>query len=273
MGRMRWRGRSPLIVLAAATAFAACGSGEAASPSEAPSTVGNVGRLPDELPSRTTPPSPTTSDGGYAPHVTTQDDDPDGGAGAKLTWRPGRAGELADGNRLLVLGDSILESTTTRYGGEMCERLNPHGWAVEIDAENGRDAGVGLDVLEDRLETGEDWDAAVVMLGNNYRDDPDELDKQLGEILDLLAPAPVLLLTVTEFESEQAVVNFVIRNVAAARDNVAVLEWSERTRHDDSLTGPDGLHLSEDGKIALVAMIRLALGDAPPGSFGQCLDA
>ncbi len=270
MGRMRRRGRSPLIVLAAATALAACGSGEAASPSAAPSTVGNVGRLPDELPSRTAPSSPTTSDRGYAPYVTTDDDEP---AGAELTWAPGRAGERADGNRRLVLGDSILESTTTRYGGEMCDRLNPHGWAVEIDAENGRDAGVGLDVLEDRLETGEDWDAAVVMLGNNYRDDPEELDEQLGQILDLLAPAPVLLLTVTEFESEQAVVNFVIRNVAAERENVRVLEWSERTRHDDSLTGPDGLHLSEDGKVALVAMVRLALGDAPPGSFGQCLDA
>jgi lysophospholipase L1-like esterase len=274
MGRMRRRGRSPLLVLAAVTALAACGSGEAASPSEAPSTVGNVGRLPDELPGRATPPSPpTTSDEGFGPYVTTEDDDPDANPRAELTWRPGRAGELADGNRLLVLGDSILESTTTRYGGEMCDRLNPHGWAVEIDAENGRDARVGLDVLQDRLETGEDWDAAVVMLGNNYRDDPEELDEQLGEILDLLAPAPVLLLTVTEFESEQAVVNFVIRNVAAERENVQVLEWSERTRHDGSLTGPDGLHLSEDGKVALVAMIRLALGDAPPGGFGQCLDA
>lgn len=268
---MRRRGRGPLIALAAAVALAACGSGEAASPSEPLSTVGNVGRLPGELPGRATP-STTTAARGSASYVTTADDDRDEDSDAEPTWAPGRAGELADGNRLLVLGDSILEATTTRYGGEMCARLNPHGWAVEIDAENGRDAGVGLDVLEDRLETGEDWDAAVVMLGNNYRDDPAELDQQLGQILDLLSPAPVLLLTVTEFESEQAVVNVVIRNAAAARENVRLLEWSERTRHDGSLTGPDGLHLSDRGKVALVAMIRLALGDAPPGSFGQCLD-
>ena len=63
---------------------------------------------------------------------------------------PARVGELADGNRMLVLGDSILEATSSRYGGEMCAALVPHGWAVEIDAENGRDAGVGLDVLQDR---------------------------------------------------------------------------------------------------------------------------
>jgi hypothetical protein len=271
MWRMRRRGRSPLIVLAAATALAACGSGGAASPSEAPSTVGNVGRLPAELPDRSTPPG--NGDDGRAPYVTTEDDHPGDVSDDALTWPLGRVGELADGNRLLVLGDSILEATGSRYGGEMCSRLNPHGWAVALDAENGRDAGVGLDVLENRLETGEDWDAAVVLLGNNYRNEPAELEEQLGEILDLLAPAPVLLLTVTEFESEQAEVNFVIRSLADERPNVRVLEWAERTRHDDSLTGRDGLHLTEDGKVALVAMIRLALGDAPSGSFGQCLDA
>jgi lysophospholipase L1-like esterase len=264
---MRRRGRSPLIALAAAAFLAACGSGEAASPAGSPSTIGNVGRLPGELPDRTSPTATTpTTDGGSGPLVTTADDD-------EGQSPPGPLGDLADGNRLLVLGDSILEATSTAFGGEMCERLTPHGWAVEIDAENGRDAGVGLDVLEDRLDDGEEWDAAVVMLGNNYRDDPAQYGEQLDEILDLLSPAPVLLLTVTEFEEGQAVVNYVIRSEAADRENVRVLEWSERSRHDDSLTGDDGLHLSEDGKVALVAMVRLALGEAPPGSFGQCLDA
>ncbi len=60
--------------------------------------------------------------------------------------------------------------------------------------------------------------------------------------------------------------------MAAERDDVQVVDWAERTRHDDSLVGADGLHLSERGKVALVAMVRLALGDAPPGSFGQCLE-
>ena len=112
---------------------------------------------------------------------------------------------------MLVLGDSILEATSSSYGGEMCRRLVPHGWAVEIDAENGRDAGVGLQILEDRLDDGEELDAAVVMLGNNYRNDPEQFDEQIEDILDLLAPAPVLLLTVTEFEDAQAEVNYVLR--------------------------------------------------------------
>jgi lysophospholipase L1-like esterase len=263
---MRGRGRIPLLSLAA-VALAACGSGGAASTADSPATVGNVGELPGTLvPASTSPPS--TSDGapsssGDEPFVTAPDD---GGP-------PLRVGEVAGGNRLLVLGDSLLEATSSRYGGEMCARLVPHGWAVEIDAENGRDAAVGLQVLEDRLDEGEEWDAAVVMLGNNYRNDPQQLDQQIGAILDRLAPAPVILLSVTEFEQEQAEVNYVLRSEAAERANVALVEWAERTRYDDSLVGADGLHLSERGKIALTAMVRLALGDAPPGSFGECLDA
>lgn len=264
---MRGRGRIPLLSLAA-IALAACGSGGAASTSESPATVGHVGELPGTLPTSSSVPlavDGASTSSGDQPFVTAPDDN-DG--------RPSlRVGEVARGNRLLVLGDSVLEATSTRYGGEMCARLVPHGWAVEIDAENGRDAGVGLQVLEDRLDEGEEWDAAVVMLGNNYRNDPQQLDEQIESILDRLAPVPVILLTVTEFEDEQAEVNYVLRTEAAGRVDVNLLDWAERTAHDDSLVGPDGLHLSERGKVALTAMVRLALGDAPPGSLGECLDA
>jgi lysophospholipase L1-like esterase len=260
---MRRRRRTLLTVLAA-LGLTACGAGEAASPPASLSTVGNVGNLPGELSGESSAPASTVVEDD-SPLVTTSGDD----GGSPL---PVRVGELADGNRLLVLGDSILEATSTRYGGEMCLRLVPHGWAVEIDAENGRDAGVGLQILEDRLEAGEEWDAAVVMLGNNYRNDPEQFEEQIEDILDLLAPAPVLLLTVTEFEDAQLEVNYVLRAVAAERDDVQVVDWAERTRHDDSLVGADGLHLSERGRVALVAMVRLALGDAPAASFGQCLE-
>jgi lysophospholipase L1-like esterase len=261
------RRRRSVIVLAS-VALAACGAGEAASTPGPPSTVGNVGRLPGEL-SDGTSPAPTATESGGAPYVTTAGNDADD----IMPPIPGRVGDVADGNDLLVLGDSILEATTTAYGGEMCERLVPHGWAVETDAENGRDAAAGLEVLRDRLDDGGQWDAAVVMLGNNYRNDREQFDQQLEEILDLLSPAPVVLLTVTEFEDSRAEVNEVIRTEAAERVNVRVLDWAARTAHDDSLVGEDGLHLSQDGRVALVAMIRLALGDAPLGSFGQCRDS
>jgi hypothetical protein len=268
MGEMCRRRRTPLIAVAAVV-LAACGAGEAASPSGSPSTVGNVGKLPGAL-SHGTSPAPSTTTSATTTNGTAGIEEQNGDATPSV---PGRVGDLADGNHLFVLGDSVLEATTTAYGGEMCNRLVPHGWSVGIEAENGRDAAAGLQVLEERIDQGEHWDASVVLLGNNYRDDPAQFDEQLGEILDLLSPAPVLLLTVTEFEDIQAQVNDVIRTEAANRDNVHLLDWAARTANDDSLVGDDGLHLTDKGRVAIVAMIRLALGDAPVGSLGQCRDA
>ena len=47
-------------------------------------------------------------------------------------------GEQITGNRVLVIGDSIMASTATRYTGYMCDELVPLGWAVEVEAEPSR---------------------------------------------------------------------------------------------------------------------------------------
>ena len=65
-----------------------------------------------------------------------------------------------------MIGDSIMASTSRRYGGEMCQELVPRGWEVEMDAETGRFVDFGDRVLDSRLDA--EWDVAVVMLGNNY---------------------------------------------------------------------------------------------------------
>ena len=54
-----------------------------------------------------------------------------------------------------------------------------------------------------------------------------------------------------------------IRDISRGRDGVWVTEWSERTRSDESLTGADGLHLSEEGRVALAETLAEAIGDAP----------
>ncbi len=183
----------------------------------------------------------------------------------------GPVGRVVDGNRLLVIGDSIMASTTQRYGGAMCNRLVPMGWATEIDAESGQHIEFGREVLSERQAAG--WDAAVIMLGNNYGGDPQAYADVLTEIVDDLAPRPVVLLTVTEFREDRAEVNFVVRTMAAQRDNVRVVEWAERTRdgRDGGLVSGDGLHLTDAGREELVTMISGALGRAPAGSEGECL--
>ena len=45
---------------------------------------------------------------------------------------------VSTGNRLIVIGDSILAGTAARYGNEMCNTLVPMGWNTVVEAEAGR---------------------------------------------------------------------------------------------------------------------------------------
>jgi lysophospholipase L1-like esterase len=243
----------------------ACGSGEAASPDPL-STVGGVGRLPGELPARVSEPAvspPTTSAAaGDPPRRTTT-------TVARATERAQPVGGVVDGNRLLVIGDSILASISSRHGNQLCERLVPRGWAVEVDAEAGQHVEFGRQVLRRRLDAG--WDAAVIMLGSNYGEDPEFYASELDAMLDELDPMPVVLVNVTEFKPDRAEVNYVIQAGANRHDNVRVVDWASRTRDAAELLGDDGLHLSELGREALASMIATAVGRAPAGSDGECL--
>jgi hypothetical protein len=182
-------------------------------------------------------------------------------------------GRLVEGNRVLVIGDSILASISNRYGDQLCQQLVPRGWEVEVAAEVGRFVEFGREVLEQRPP--EDWDAAVVMLGNNYRGDPLAFDDELARLLDELQPLPVLLLDVTRFEPEQDEVNVVVVGAANRRDDVRLLDWTTRTGEGapdaDELLADDGLHLSARGQEELATMIARAMGRAPSGSTGECL--
>jgi len=272
MWRMRRRPSRAVLVAAAlaAAALTACGSGQAAAPPSPPPTVADVGALPELLP---TPESTTTQPEATAPPMTsrpspttvrrtTTTTEPT--ADSSTTTDPRSklpVGRIADGNRLLMIGDSILASTAERYDGEMCASLVPLGWAVEIDAETGREVEFGLEVLDERLAAG--WDAAVVFLGNNYPDPPEVFTFQLQQIIDRLQPRPIVLVTVSEFEPQQAEVNYIVRTLAARNDGVRVVDWAERTAEDDSLTLGDDLHPTDEGRRVLTSMITFALGRAP----------
>src|SRR5690606_13080922 len=110
-----------------------------------------------------------------------------------------------DSNHVIVVGDSLMESTTVRYGASMCKSLVPRGWAVETIAETGQHVDFGLRVIDERFDP--DWDVAVVMLGNNYRGNQQAFEEQLDQIIQRLTLRPTVMFTVTEFEPAQADVN------------------------------------------------------------------
>ena len=55
---------------------------------------------------------------------------------------------IADGNRVLVIGDSILAGDRRALRRPACATLVPMGWAVEVDAETGQPIEFGLEVLD-----------------------------------------------------------------------------------------------------------------------------
>lgn len=176
-------------------------------------------------------------------------------------------GTVASGNRLLVLGDSILAGTATRYSGAMCAGLVPLGWRVAVEAEAGQMVGFGRTVLRDRIYEG--WDAAVVFLGTNYGGSAELYEKDLTAIVKSLAPRPTLLLTASLFRPTMQQVNQVIRIVASKNPNVSVLDWST-TSVQTGVLNRDKIHPTDAGRQVLVSSIASALGEAPTGP-GACL--
>ncbi|HET9548029.1 MAG TPA: hypothetical protein VFO97_09350, partial [Desertimonas sp.] len=142
----------------------------------------------------TDPPDSTAPDDAAASSAPPSSDPLDGAGGARRAWldvvesadpetyaggAPLR--EIVEGQRVLMIGDSIMASTSRRYGGEMCRELVPRGWEVEVDAESGRFVDFGDRVLDNRLDAG--WDVAVVMLGNNYGADKAVFSDYLTDIV------------------------------------------------------------------------------------------
>ena len=182
-------------------------------------------------------------------------------------------GEIAKRNRVLMIGDSILASTSSRYGNHMCDAVVPLGWQVQVEAEPSRFVDFGNRVLDRLLPldvaTDDDWGAAVVFLGTNYGSNALRYEAELVKILDRLAPRPTLLLTVTEYRPNYVEVNEVVNRLGADRDNVTVLDWKNISETPGILSN-DRLHPTETGRRVLAESVAAALGPFPDG-IGDCL--
>ena len=260
----RWACAVALGCLMSATA--ACGAGDDGGPTtfgEVTDTVA-IGRMPEPLSDREPPPVPPTTPAPSTPPTTRADRGP----------IDGPIGDAVDGNRLLMIGDSVLAATAPRSGGIACDVLTGFGWAVEIAAEPGRFVEFGDTVLDERLapDSGDDWDVAVIMLGNFFDGDVDAYGATLDAMLERLAPRPVLLFTLSEVDDDHAVLNDVIRSIAAARSHVVVIDWAALTAAEpEKLLDGGGPGLTDEGAGRLVLFTAAALGEAPDAGAGECL--
>lgn len=249
----RFPRRVVALVGAIAVVAAACTGGGDATPTSSTQATLPVGQLPSTLVATTLP-----QRGDASSRTTTTF------AASSLV------GARVDGNKVLVLGDSVTASTSKRYSNDMCEALVPLGWQVEVEAESGRRTDFGLRVMKDLMPKG--WDAAVILLGNNYGGDADGFQAEMQEMVTLMAPRPVVLLTVSEFARSRVTVNRFILDIAGRNPNVLVVDWAAITAANRSLTGGDRLHLTLSGRTALAQAVASALGTAPV-TPGACLDS
>jgi hypothetical protein len=177
-------------------------------------------------------------------------------------------GPQIGGNRVLMIGDSIMASTSSRYGNEMCNTLTPLGWQVAVEAQSGSFVDFGLKVLGRRLEDG--WDTAVVFLGTNFDGNLANYESVLRQIFNALAPTPMVVLTTAEFRPRQIDVNNVILNLAKEYENITVLDWA-KIAANPGVIGRDGIHLSDNGRDVFSVAVARSL-ELPPVRDGKCID-
>lgn len=189
-------------------------------------------------------------------------------SGEAIPVRDQTVGDVADGPRLLMIGDSIFAALSRRYTNLACQGLTPLGWQVSVEAEVGRAIEFGPRVLTAKLD--ETWHAAVVFLGTNYWRDQDEYEADLVKTLDRLDPRPIVLLSVSEWLRDQREVNEVIADQVLARDNVWFVDWKSISETPGVLSS-DGIHPSDEGNELLVASLIEVLGRAPGDQKGSCL--
>ena len=176
-------------------------------------------------------------------------------------------GAVAEGNRLLMIGDSILSSISKRYGNEACGLLVPQGWNVALEAEAGQFVDFGLDVLDKRWNEG--WDAVVIELGTNYAGSKDRYRASMEKILDRIGDTPVVLANTTVFRAPQKEVNAVIDELVDRYPNVSLLDWAAISKSPSVLSG-DRIHPTPKGRVVLATAIARAAGVAPT-SPGDCM--
>ena len=211
-------------------------------------TVAGVGNLPDQVSTTPVDPASLTS--------------------APIGSRPLTVGELSNGPRLLMIGDSIFAAVSRRFSNMACDRLVPLGWQVAVEAERGRFIDLGLRIVKKKLPQG--FDAAVLFLGTNYGKKQDVYKEYLDKILDELAPRPVIILTATEYKPFIQEVNTVIEEEVRTRDNVWLVDWREISKTPGVLW-KDGIHPVDAGNVLLMNSIIEVLGNAPGSDPGECL--
>jgi lysophospholipase L1-like esterase len=177
---------------------------------------------------------------------------------ALAPWPMPSAG--AQQRRVVVVGDSVILGAQ----GPMTSAFQGRGWAVTFDAAVNRSTSAGLTAIESHR--GELTDSLVVSLGANDAGNTAAFRQRAQAILDATAGVPhVYWVTIREVRDYYAPANQVVRDLAASRPNVTVIDWHAATAGATDLTASDGLHLNGAGanRMAQVVTDAVVAGTLP----------
>lgn len=188
----------------------------------------------------------------------------------------GPIGGVAEGNRVLLIGDSAMAAITPRHDGIGCAVLTDLGWQVRIEAEPARYLPFADDVIDAVVvDSGDDWDVVGLMFGHFIDTPVDEFATDLDRVLGRLGRRPVLLYTVAENDDETAIaLNAVLRERGETLPNVVVVDWGAAVASEQVVDlVADDRTPTNVGMERIVLLTAAALGEAPTGTGdGTCLD-
>lgn len=168
----------------------------------------------------------------------------------------------AQQRRVVVVGDSVILGAQST----MVPAFAGRGWQVTFDAAVNRSSAAALGAVE--AHRGELTDSLVLSVGANDAANTGAFAQRVAAILDATATVPhVYVLTIREVRDYYGPANQAIRDVAAGRPNVTVLDWHAATVGDASLTAADGLHLNGAGATRMTQLVTDAVvAGAVPGA-------
>ncbi len=182
-------------------------------------------------------------------------------------------GDVVDGNRVLLIGDTVIAATAPRFGGAMCDALEAFGWQAEIAAEVGRFVEFGASVVDARVTPDEpEWDVVGIMLGNHFDGDVAQFEAELDALVSSLSPRPMIVYTLVEDDTFQASLNEIIRDLPSRYSNVLLVDWAKIVADEpDVLTDDTPSGLSEEGRRRLALFTVAALGEPPTIEGAGCV--
>ena len=173
--------------------------------------------------------------------------------GVVVPSRPARAAPAVPSRTAWIEGDSVLLGAADDTRADLAR----DAWRATVAPFGGLQLVAAIDVFRNvRPEMGS---VAVIELGNNYIGDPSAFGAQIDEAMSVLSGMHVIWLTTALFEPRQAVINDQIWAAARRWRNLDVMDWSATVRADPWAVGPDGLHLTTDGRALMAGMIRQRL--------------